>query len=114
MKITDVTVGLTVSDLTSARAWYERALELEVPDLEPVDGVAEYKLLPGAWLQLGEGEVTVSSTALRVEVDDVDAEFARLTELGLVVEDIIRIPSVIDFFEFRDPDGNLLSLYSLR
>ena len=115
MQISSVTIGLTVSNLDAARNWYEQVFELATPDLEPIDGVAEYDL-GSAWLQLGEGQpADSSSTTIRFEVADVAAEYARLRALGLEIEldDIVQVPDLIDFFVFRDPDGNLLSLYTL-
>jgi predicted enzyme related to lactoylglutathione lyase len=115
MQITSVTIGLTVSNLETARRWYEQVFELATPDLEPIDGVAEYDL-GSAWLQLGEGQpADSSSTTIRFEVPDVAAEHARILALDLEIEldEIVQVPDLIDFFVFRDPDGNLLSLYTL-
>jgi predicted enzyme related to lactoylglutathione lyase len=115
MQITSVTIGLTVSNLESARSWYEQVFELATPDLEPIDGVAEYDL-GSAWLQLGEGQpADSSSTTIRFEVADVASEYARLLALDLEIEldEIVQVPDVIDFFVFRDSDGNLLSFYTL-
>lgn len=112
MEITEVTVGLAVSDLASARAWYEEVLELDGPDLEPMEGLVEYKVGP-IWLQLDEVDVAESSTVLRLGVPDIEAEHARLTALGVEVDEVIEIPDLISYFDFRDPDGNELSLYQL-
>lgn len=107
-----MTVGLAVSDLASARAWYEEVLELDGPDLEPMEGLVEYKVGP-IWLQLDAVDVAESSTVLRLGVVDIGAEHARLTELGVELDEIITVPELISFFDFRDPDGNELSLYQL-
>lgn len=107
-----MTVGLAVSDLASARAWYEEVLELDGPDLEPMEGLVEYKVGP-IWLQLDAVDVAESSTVLRLGVVDIAAEHARLTELGVELDEIITVPELISFFDFRDPDGNELSLYQL-
>jgi len=115
MQISSVTIGLTVSNLEAARSWYERVFELATPDLEPIDGVIEYDL-GTAWLQLGEGQpAETSSTTIRFDVLDVAAEYARLAELDVEIEldELVNVPDVIDFFVFRDPDGNLLSFYTL-
>lgn len=107
-----MTVGLAVSDLAAARVWYEEVLELGAPDLEPMEGLVEYKAGP-IWLQLDEVDVTASSTMLRLGVADVEAEHGRLTALGVDVDEVIEIPELISYFNFRDPDGNELSLYQL-
>ena len=58
MDVRSVTVGLPVSDLPRAAAWYRRVFGLSEPDLAPAAGV-------------------------------------------------------VDYFDFSDPDGNNLSLYSV-
>ena len=113
MQISSVTVGLSVSDLVAARCWYESVLEIDSPEVEPVEGIVEYDL-GGCWLQLGEELPTGSATAvLRLGVDDVRAERERLVDLGVAVPEVVHVPGVIDVVEFPDPDGNLLSLYTL-
>ncbi|WP_067535330.1 VOC family protein [Nocardia crassostreae] len=111
MKPTSVTVGVPVTDLAAARTWYERTFELPAPDLEPVPGVAEYQVC-GAWLQLMEVEQGGGPWVFRLEVPDVAAEHERLTTLGLSLGEIVVVEGLIDFFEFADPDGNQLSLYT--
>jgi predicted enzyme related to lactoylglutathione lyase len=112
MQITDFTVGLAVSDLPAARAWYEKVFELGDPSLLPMEGVAEYNL-GSFWLQLDSVEVRESSTVLRLGVEDIDAEHARFAELGVDADEITRIPDLLSYFDFRDIDGNVLSLYQV-
>jgi catechol 2,3-dioxygenase-like lactoylglutathione lyase family enzyme len=82
MKIQSVTIGMPSDDLERSIAWYQRTFDLDRPDLEPVEGVVEFKLGP-IWFQLGRDTVTRSGA-----------------------ED------VIEYFNFHDPDGNLLSMYA--
>ena len=105
---TSVTVGLPARDLNAARAWYERVLG-KVADIEPVPGILEFEVHPGSWLQLHDGDRTV----FRIGVKDVEAARGRLATMGIDVGPIERIEAVIAFFEFADPDGNLLSLYQV-
>jgi hypothetical protein len=42
-----------VSNLSRSVEWYQQVLELSEPDLEPVDGVVEFRVGP-IWLQLGK------------------------------------------------------------
>ncbi|MEV6280668.1 VOC family protein [Nocardia sp. NPDC051832] len=111
MKATSATVGIPVTDLAAARRWYERAFELGAPDLEPVEGVAEYKM-DGWWLQLMAVEQGGGPWILRFEVPDTATERARLVGLGLEIGEVIRVEGLIDYCEFTDPDGNQLSLYT--
>jgi len=107
-----VTIGIAVTDLAVARHWYEAVFELAGPDLEPMDGVVEYRL-GDCWLQLGEGACTPGGWVLRVGVADIWRERTRLLGLGIDVDPVIEIDDVIAFCEFHDPDGNRLSLYTV-
>jgi catechol 2,3-dioxygenase-like lactoylglutathione lyase family enzyme len=112
VQTTDVTIGVPVRDLAAARRWYETLLEVEAPDLEPVDGVVEYRV-GSCWLQLSEDHSGPGGWVFRIGVPDVRAERRRLLELGLDVGDLVEIDTVIAFCDFRDPDGNTLSIYTV-
>lgn len=111
--VSSVTVGLSVSDLARAISWYQRAFEMEGPDLEPADDVVEFRLGP-VWLQLGQ-ELTARSGAevvVRLGVPDATSEHARLVGLGIALGPVEHVEGVVDYFNFSDPDGNRLSIYS--
>ena len=44
MDVSSAAVGLPVSDLAAAVTWYRQVLELAEPDLQPADGVVEFKI----------------------------------------------------------------------
>lgn len=46
-------------------------------------------------------------------VEDAAAEHSRLSTLGVEVGELIHVPGVVDVLDFADPDGNVLSVYSL-
>jgi catechol 2,3-dioxygenase-like lactoylglutathione lyase family enzyme len=112
MKKTSTTVALPVADVETAKHWYERILELD-RGIEPVPGVQEYEVLPGCWLQLFEGETSISANVLRIGVEDLERERFRLLHLGVPVHESERVEGVIAFCEFADPDSNRLSLYQV-
>jgi lactoylglutathione lyase len=108
MKTTSVTMGLPVRDLREAQEWYAGVLGHE-HELEPAEGLAEFEVHPGSWLQLmDEGR-----PVFRIGVSDIEAERERLLALGVEVSQIDGIEGVIRFFDFQDPDGNDLSLYQV-
>ncbi|GMA33684.1 VOC family protein [Litorihabitans aurantiacus] len=114
MNISSVTVGLPVADLAAAVLWYRRVLELIEPGLEPDDDVVEFKVGP-VWLQLGS-EPTARSGAevvLRLGVTNAALEHERLMSLGVAVGPLQHVESAVNYFDFVDPDGNRLSIYSL-
>ncbi len=114
MEVVSVTVGVPVTDLAAAVAWYRRVLELPEPDLEPADGVVEFRV-GRVWLQLGqEASPRGGGVVVRLGVPDVDAQWARLRALGVDVGPVEHVPGAVDYVDFTDPDGNRLSLYTER
>jgi hypothetical protein len=84
MKATSITVGVPVSDLGAARRWYERILGVG-PGFESVDGIHEYEVSPGCWLQLFEGEPSSSAQTFRIGVENIESERGLLLRLGVPV-----------------------------
>jgi predicted enzyme related to lactoylglutathione lyase len=113
MDITSVTVGLPVTDLEASCLWYGAVFERAEPDLEPADGVAEYEV-GGIWIQLLEDpDADENPATVRFGVDDVVAQHTRIAALGIDVGPVECVDGAVDWFDVRDPDGNVLSLYSL-
>lgn len=110
---TSVTFGVPVTDMDEATQWYKAWLG-DVPQLDPAPGVREFEVMPNVWLQISEETVgSPSAHAFRLGVDDAAAWHARLSNLNVTVEDIVEVPGAVKFFDFRDPYGNLLSLYEV-
>jgi len=114
MKVTTATIGLPVRDLTAAETWYRQVFEISAPAVEPAPGVRELEVGP-IELQLSEepSERSGAQVVLRLGVPNASAEYERLTGLGLTLGPLEHVPGVVDYFDFTDPDGNTLSLYSL-
>jgi catechol 2,3-dioxygenase-like lactoylglutathione lyase family enzyme len=53
---------------------------------------------------------------LEFQVDDVDAEYARLNQLDQLKIDFVLAPTTLPWgnrsIYFRDPDGNLVNFFS--
>ncbi|MCJ1715672.1 VOC family protein [Microbacterium sp. M1A1_1b] len=113
MDITSVTVGLPVTDIEASCLWYGAVFERLDPDLEPAAGIAEYEI-GGIWIQLVEDpDAEENPVVVRFGVDDVVAQHTRIAALGIDVGAIERVDGAVDWFDVHDPDGNVLSLYSL-
>ncbi len=110
MNIQSVTVAFSVTDLEKSILWYKKVFGVR-KSVRPVDGVAEMRLGP-VWLQLFQREKIASDAALRLGVADVDRERRRLVKLSHNVEEVTDVPGVLRYFDFQDPDGNGLTLYS--
>jgi catechol 2,3-dioxygenase-like lactoylglutathione lyase family enzyme len=99
-------------ELERARDWYA-ALLGRPPDLEPADGVHEWRLAPGAWLQLVAGDPSAPGTGqlLRLGVGEIEAARAQLAAAGARIGEVTTIAGVVAFCDAADPFGNALSLY---
>ena len=113
MNIRGLTVGIPVSNLEESSKWY-RLLLGEREELQPVKGVTELLLANGSWLQLMEmKDFSPSANILRLDVEDIDAAHKNVGAMNAKPGEIVRIPELIAFFDFRDIDGNNLSIYEL-
>ena len=66
-----------------------------------------------ALFSAGSAEPGANRTAiLEFQVEDVDAEFARLKGAAVVVQEPKTMPWGNRAAQFRDPEGTLLSLYT--
>lgn len=113
MRIQSVTVGVPTTDLGRSTTWYQQVFELGLPDLEPVEGVVEFRV-GGIWLQLCESRATGSTGGIvvRFGVADAGAERTRLASLGVEVGELQQVENVLEYFDFPDPEGNHLSIYA--
>jgi predicted enzyme related to lactoylglutathione lyase len=112
-QINGFTVGLPVTDLSSAIEWYRRLLG-NVEEINPVPGVWEFRIVPSGWLQLFEGEARGPNLVIvRFESDDIEGSRELALSLGTDVTEIETVLAAVKYFEFRDPFGNHLSFYEL-
>lgn len=109
MQPTSITVAIPVEDLAVSTAWYDVILDRH-PAIAPAEGIVEYEFA-GIWIQLVGGQRRSSGWVLRYGVEDLVAERARLTGLGVEVGEVTTVPGVIRFFDFMDPDDNAFSCY---
>ena len=108
MTFTDIAAVVATNDFGAARAWYTRVLGRE-PDLEPVDGVAEWQIAATAWLQLIEDAERAGRSAVRIGVDDLDAALADLAEAGVAAGAPVVIADLVTVVDVTDADGNEVS-----
>ncbi|MGH7786395.1 MAG: VOC family protein [Candidatus Binatia bacterium] len=100
-----------VSDLGCSKKFFGDTLGWTLnTDEQDVAGFA----FGGAYLVLHAGENSESAHGnggmhVEVQVEDVNAEHARLQQLGLDVGELIDQPWGERNFSFRDPDGYLWS-----
>ena len=80
-KFNDIAAVVATRDYAAARSWYSRVIGRD-PDLEPMAGVAEWQIAATAWLQLIEDPDRAGKSALRIGVDDLEAQIAELDGRG--------------------------------
>jgi len=112
IETTSMTVGIQVGDLEQAKAWYGRLLDA-TPDIEPVEGILEYEVHAGFWLQISRGDQSSGGSVVRFGVRDIESARKRLIDNGVVVGEIERIEGIIALLDLRDPWDNQLSFYQV-
>jgi predicted enzyme related to lactoylglutathione lyase len=116
MKIKDIAfVGIPVSDMKKARAFYEEVLGLK-PDLENTgDRWTEYPIGAGtlAIACLGDyWQPSDEGTSAALEVQNLEDAVARLAERKIPCEQVES--PVCRMAVIRDPDGNKLIIHKLK
>ncbi|WP_462249595.1 VOC family protein [Ekhidna sp.] len=107
------TFSFPVSNLEASTEWYSDLLS-NTNAISPAEGVVEFELNEKTWLQLFEGESSTNTAILRLEVNDIQSEHKRLKILGISPTNIELVPGVVSYFDFKDPDGNQLSFYTIE
>jgi predicted enzyme related to lactoylglutathione lyase len=108
MSIDQVLAVVPVSDLDTARPWYE-LLVGRSEDNHPMETLVEWRITETAWIQVFEDPERAGSTLLNFAVDDLDKHVAELTARSLTPDSIqsankgVRLSSVVD------PDGNRIT-----
>ena len=117
----DATPMIAVKDLDRARRFYEQTLGLEAT--EAMDGEVIEVRSGGTVINVYRSEFagTNKATALTFDVDDIEAEIGELKKRGIFFEhyDMPGLEQHGDLYvtdgdktaSFKDPDGNILSLF---
>lgn len=102
---------IPASDFAASLKWYECIFG--TPDEEPMEGMAEWEISPGAWLQLdGSGANGAGPAAVVIGVKDVAAARAALLQANISAGEIADY-GFVHVCDVRDPDGNRLSFVQL-
>ena len=95
---------LPVAEHATAVAWYRKWIG-RAPDVEPMDGVAEWQLAENAWIQVSVDQETAGRTTIVVGVNDVVSQHAACARVDVVVGDVSDY-GFIKTAEAVDPAGN--------
>ena len=100
---------LPVRDIDIAREWYTRLLGRR-PDNNPMPGLIEWQVVPGAWIQVISDPYRAGHTRANLAVDDIDAHTTETTRRGLAVGDTTDVTNGVRLAPITDPDGNVITL----
>ncbi|OBG13164.1 glyoxalase [Mycolicibacterium celeriflavum] len=107
-KFNDIAAVVATSDYPAARSWYSRIMG-RGPDLEPIEGVAEWQITATAWLQLITDAERAGRSAVRIGVDDLTGVVAELAGAGIAAGEPVDIAGMVRVVDITDPDGNEVS-----
>ena len=99
---------IPVKEFDKALDFYSRLFSRN-PEIVPMDGVAEWQLLQGAWIQLSFDPEKAGSTTVVITVTDIDEQHHFCKSNGLPIGDVIEYPEVIKLADVSDPEGNKVS-----
>jgi glyoxylase I family protein len=81
MSIEHVLAVVPVADFEAAHAWYERLFGRPADNL-PMEGLAEWRLTDGGWVQVTLDAGRAGSGLLNIAVDDLDQHIAGISQEG--------------------------------
>ena len=85
MAIVNALAGIMVSDLTTAEAWYEQLLSRPA-DARPMEGLAEWQLADGGWIQVFQDKERAGSSSVTFLVNGLDDQVAALKARGISID----------------------------
>jgi hypothetical protein len=102
--LTSVVGVLPVTDHAKAVTWYQKWIG-RAPDVEPMEGIAEWQLAENAWIQVTVDPGPAGHTTVVVGVKDIDAQRSACAAAEVAVGDVNDY-GVVKTAEAIDPAGN--------
>lgn len=109
MTIEHVLAVIPVRDLPSAVLWYEQLFGRPADD-RPMDGLAEWQVIPTGWVQVTADQGRAGTALLNLAVDNLSAHLHALTDRGLTAGPVESASNGVQLAAVLDPDGNRLTL----
>ena len=104
--LTSVVGVLPVTDHVKAVTWSQKWIG-RAPDVEPMEGVAEWQLAENAWIQVAVDPESAGRSTVVVGVKDIDAQRSACAAADVVVGDVNDY-GFVKTAEAVDPAGNRL------
>lgn len=108
MSIEHVLAVVPVADFDGAHQWYERLFGRPA-DNAPMDGLVEWQVTDGGWVQVAQDAERAGSTLLNLAVDDLDRHLAEVAGRGLTPGAVAPVSKGVQLSAIRDPDGNTIT-----
>ncbi len=104
---------LPVTDHAKAVTWYQNWIG-RAPDVEPMEGTAEWQLAENAWIQVALDPESAGGTTVVIGVKDIDAQRSACAAVEVAVGDVSDY-GFVKTAEAVDPAGNkILFVQELR
>lgn len=107
MAFDNIFAGIAVADMQAAKVWYSAFFDRQ-PDRIPMDTDMEWDFAGGSTVQVFEDANRAGSSSATLVPDDLNAELARLAQLGHHPNE--RSSGKFEIAIFEDLDGNRLVL----
>ena len=99
-----VVAVLPVTDHAKAVSWHQKWIG-RGPDVEPMEGVAEWQLADNAWIQVALDPESAGRTSVVVGVKDVDVQRSACAAADVAVGEV-KDYGFVKTAEAVDPAGN--------
>lgn len=96
---------ISVKDQAKAEAWYKNLLGRDA-DIIPFEGVAEWKIAEGAWLQVTTDPERAGTSTVIFGVTNITKQRKTCDEIGVNLGETVEIPELIKMAEVEDSDAN--------
>jgi hypothetical protein len=104
--LTSVISVLPVVDHSDAVAWHARWIG-RGPDVEPMEGVAEWQLADNGWIQVSADPGSAGKTTVVIGVADIDAQRSACEAAGVPWGEVNDY-GFVKTAEAADPAGNTI------
>lgn len=102
---------LFVPDLEKGKEWYTKFVN-GTPDYN--EGIYEWELKKGIYLQLMEGKLINEVDILRIRTENFEEEILRLNKVGINEVEIEEGHRDFNLVTVRDPWGNKIGFYEYQ
>ena len=102
--LASVVAVLPVTDYAKAVMWYQKWIG-RAPDVEPMEGIAEWQLAENAWIQVTVDPESAGRTTVVVGVEDIDAQRSACAAVEVAVGNVSDY-GFVKTAEVVDPVGN--------